>query len=104
MTILSQSNIDAAEKAIMSDMLVTDGSVPSISMEYYENAENEWRNIQDDTMFSYRLFASNAYGMQSYGFYKANDGKIYIIDAWMNEIRRIYIPSDKIDCLKNLIK
>jgi hypothetical protein len=41
--------------------------------------------------------------MYSYGFYKANNGKIYIIEAWDNNITKVYIPSKKWDCLTNII-
>lgn len=41
--------------------------------------------------------------MSSFGFYKASNGQIYIIEAWMNEIVKVYIPSKNIACVKNLI-
>jgi len=42
--------------------------------------------------------------MTSYGFYKANDGQIYIIEALINEIRKIYFATNKIHCLSHIIK
>ena len=63
-----------------------------------------WNLIQKSNINDYYEFASNAFGMQSYGFYKANNGEIYIIEAFINEISKIYIPSKNIDCLKDLIK
>lgn len=105
MSSLSEENIIATEEAILSDKLVPKESlvVPSISCQYYDDAEEGWKFIQNSKINSYFQFASNALGMTSYGFYKANNGQIYIIEAWINEIRKIYIPSKNIDCLKNLI-
>ena len=105
MSTLSEEYIIAAEQAILSDILVPKTSlvVPSISCQYYDEAEEAWKFIQNSQKNSYRQFASNALGMSSYGFYKANNGQIYIIEAWINEIRNVYIPSKNIDCLKNLI-
>jgi hypothetical protein len=101
---LSEEYINAAEQAILSDKLVPkDTSTPSISYQYYDDAENEWKLIQNDNINSYRQFASNGMGMTSYGFYKANNGKIYIIEAFLNKISKIYLPSKRIDCLRNII-
>jgi len=105
MTTLSEEYIIAAEEAILSDKLIPKDSlvVPSISCQYYNDAETEWNFIKNSEKNSYRQFASNAYGMSSFGFYKANNGQIYIIEAWINEIVKVYIPSKNIACLKNLI-
>lgn len=107
MSRLSPEFIEAAEKAILSDMLVPEGSivVPSISCQYYNYAIEMWNDITKEEMplNTYFQFASNAMGMQSYGYYKANNGRIYIIEAFINEIRKVYIPSNSIECLTDLL-
>jgi hypothetical protein len=99
-TKFSQQLIDITEKAILSG---TTDSVPAISYRDYEEAETGWNIIKNSEKNHYIQFASNAFGYQSYGFYKANNGKIYIIEAYMNEISKVYIPSKKWDCLQNVI-
>ena len=99
-TKFSQQLIDITEKAILSG---TSDSVPAISYRDYEEAETGWNIIKNSEKNHYIQFASNGFGYQSYGFYKANNGKIYIIAAWMNEISKVYIPSKKWDCLQNVI-
>ena len=46
--------------------------------------------------------------MTSYGFYKANNGKIYIIEAFLNEINQVYntkfmkdILHEDFECIEN---
>jgi hypothetical protein len=99
-TKFSQQLIDITEEAILSH---TTDNVPAISYSDYEGAENGWNIIKNSEKNNYIQFASNAFGFQSYGFYKANNGKIYIIRAYMNEISNVYIPSKKWDCLHNVI-
>ena len=103
MSRLSPEFIEAAEQALLSDVLVPEESnnVPSISCQYYDYAIEMWNDInkEDVPLNTYLQFASNAMGMRSYGYYKANNGKIYIIEAFMNEITDIYVPSNKIECL-----
>jgi hypothetical protein len=102
-TKFSQQLIDITEDAILSDKLMSKDTdnVPAISYRDYEDAETGWNIITNSEKNHYIQFASNGYGMESYGFYKANNGKIYIIQAWVNEISKVYIPSKNWDCLKN---
>jgi hypothetical protein len=101
---LSKKLIEEIENAILSCKLVTDTSIqPTIYLKHYENAEIEWNNIQKSEINSYSQFASSSCGTVSYGFYKANSGKIYIIESFINEINYIYLVSKKIDCLKDII-
>lgn len=102
---ISQTYIVEAEKAILSDINTSD-SFPincSISMEHHECLREKWILIQDDEINSYHQFASNGYGMQSFGFYKANNGKIYIIDAFMNDIRKIYLVTEDCHFVRDLV-
>ena len=77
---------------------------PSISYEYYDDAEEAWNLIKNSEKNYYKQFASNGAEMTSYGFYKANDGQIYIIEVCINEIRKIYFATNKIYCLNHIIK
>ncbi len=104
---LSEQSINLAEKAIQSDKLILEDSniQPSISYQYYNTAEEAWKLITGENVpiNSYILFASNSYGYISYGFYKSNNNNIYIIEAYLNNISKVYVASKKIDCLTNLI-
>ena len=102
----SQQLIDITEEAILSDKLMPKDTdrIPAISYRDYEDAESGWNTIKNSENNYYIQFASNGYGMSSYGFYKANNGEIYIIEAWVNNITRVYIPSKRWDCLQNVIK
>jgi hypothetical protein len=105
MSKLSQNLIDIVEEAILSNKIMemdTD-NVPAISYRDYEDAETGWNIIKNSENNFYKQFASNGFGMSSYGFYKANNGNIYIIEAWVNELTKIYIPSKKWDCLQKFI-
>ena len=105
MSKLSQQLIDITEQAILSNKLMPKDTdkLPAISYRDYEDAESAWNIIKNNEKNYYLQFASNGAGMCSYGFYKANNGKIYIIEAWVNEITKVYIPSKKWDCLKNVM-
>ena len=105
MTKFSQQLIDITEQAILSDKLMAKdtNNLPAISYRDYEDAESGWNIIKNSEKNYYIQFASDGAGMCSYGFYKANNGKIYIIQAWVNNITKVYIPSKKWDCLKNII-
>lgn len=104
---LSEKFIEMAENAILSDKLIDENNelTPCISLQYYDDVEEGWNwiNQENISITSYILFASNAYGYTSYGFYKAKSGKIYIIQAYLNDILRVFVPSKNIDCLKNII-
>lgn len=105
MSKFSQVLIDITEEAITSDKLMpkdTD-NLPAISCRDYEDAKSAWNIINNSDKNYYLQFGYNAGGMTSYGFYKANNGKIYIIEAWINNITKVYIPSNKWDFLENII-
>ena len=100
----SQKMIDITEEAISTKLMPKDNDkLPAISYRDYEDAESGWNIIKKAEKNCYIQFASNAAGMSSYGFYKANNGEIYIIEAWVNEITRVFIPSKDWDCLQHLI-
>lgn len=105
MSKFSQQVIDITEKTLLSDKLMPEDTdkLPAISYRDYDDAKNGWNFIKNSEKNYYIQFASNGAGMSSYGFYKANNEKIYIIEAWVNEIINIYVPSKKWDCLKNLL-
>ena len=103
---LSQRHVAEAEKAILSDINTSD-SFPincSISLEDYECLREKWILIQDDEINSYHQFASNANGTQSFGFYKANNGQFYIIEAFINDIRKVYSVTKNCHFIRDLIK
>ena len=104
-TKFSQQLIDITEEAILSDKLMPKDTdrLPAISYRDYEDAENGWNIITNSENNYYIKFASNGNGMSSYGFYKATNGEIYIIEAWANKITRVYIPSKNWHCLQNVI-
>lgn len=103
-TTLSQQNIDLVENFLKTEKFLNQNRdiVPSISYKHYDLAEEYYNEITQPNVpiNTYYLFASNAYGYTSYGFYKASNKKIYIIEAFMNEITNVYIPSSKFHCLK----
>ena len=101
---LSQNYIDYAEKAVKSSLLTTDDIFKKsiLSIADYERLKEMWIMIRDDTINSYYQFAEYASGMKSYGLYKANNGEIYIIEAFLNEIEQIYTISKKFEFLKEL--
>jgi len=104
---LSDANILIAEQAIKSDKLcpIENNHMLSISFKDYYLAELAYKEMIKDTRqnTSYFIFGGNSYGMQAFGFYKSIDGKIYIIDSWMGNIQRVFIPDKNIDCLKHII-
>jgi hypothetical protein len=102
---LLKKYIDAAEEAILSDSNNTDYSSLNcqISLDDYDCLREKWVLIQDDEINSYHQFASNGCGMHSFGFYKANNGKIYIIDGFLNEIRNVYIVTKKFQFISDLL-
>lgn len=104
---LSENYIIMVEEALLTNKLVPDdcSRQPSISYQYYDDAEEcwEWINKDDTPLTSYKIFASNSYGFTTYGFYKSKSGNIYIIEAYVNNISHIYIPSKNIDCLKDIL-
>lgn len=105
--LLSKNNIDRAENAINSDKLqpIENNYKLSISYQYYDDAEIGYKEmIKESTpVTSYFRFAGNGYGYQSYGFYKAKNGNVYILDTSMEHINGVFIPDKNIDCFKNII-
>jgi hypothetical protein len=104
---LSNENIVLAEEAILSDKLkpISKNYMLSISLEYYELAKLGYLEmIQEETpVTSYMKFAFNGGGMQCYGFYKAKNGTVYVIDSFMNNISGVYIPDKNMDCLRDIV-
>lgn len=105
MSKFSEELINITEAAIISDKLVPKDcdNVPAISCSDYYTAETGWKIINKCDKNYYLQFGSNAGGFTSYGFYKANNGQIYIIEAWVNEIKKVYVPTKNWDCLTNFI-
>lgn len=99
---LSQENINIVENAIISDKLqsIENNYNLSISFRDYDFAKIGYKEFikQTTPKTSYFIFGGNAYGMQSYGLYKSKDGNIYIIDSFLGEIKRVFIPNKNIDC------
>lgn len=104
---LSQENINIVENAIISDKLqpIENNYNLSISFSDYDFAQIGYKEFIKETTpnTSYFIFGGNAYGMQAYGLYKSKDGNIYIIDSFLGEIKRVFIPNKNIDCYKNII-
>jgi hypothetical protein len=104
---LAEKAIELAEEAIKSNKLmpIEKNDMLSISYRDYDYADLAYKNIikESTPVTSYSIFGGNALGMQSYGLYKARDGKVYIIDAFLGELRRVFIPDKNIDCFKDLI-
>jgi len=103
---LSDNNIIKAEEAINSDKLqpIENNNMLSISYQYYEFAEKAYEEIIKDTTpcTSYIRFAENCYGFKVYGFYKSKNNKIYIIDSYIEDIQRVFIPDYTMKFIKNL--
>ena len=91
---LNESYIKMAEDAIMANNF-SDINAISISYQYYYDAKLGYDTILNSPPTSYVRFAENAMGMQVYGYYKARNNQVYIINSFMNEIQTIYIPSDE---------
>ena len=70
---------------------------PSISYKYYERALDAYNTIKSAPVNSYELFASNGMGHQSYGMYKANNEKIYIVEANLETLSYVYEMGSKFD-------
>jgi hypothetical protein len=90
MSVLSERNIELAEKFILENSVKIIGA--SLSICDIENGKICFEQIKNMPPTSYTLFGSNAYGMTSYGFYKAKNEQIYIIEAFCNNINAYYDP------------
>jgi hypothetical protein len=93
---LNQENIDLVENCIAlssrSPKFITNENprFPSISYRYYDNALQIYNMLKTEPVNSYEIFASNGMGYQSFGMYKANNEKIYIVEARMNSLSYVY--------------
>lgn len=105
---LSLSNIDKVEEALQTDKLqsIEDNYKVSISFQYFAFAKLGYTEMLKETtkVTSYLQFAFNAGGMRTYGFYKAKNSKIYIIDSWLGDIENIFIPDKNIECFMDIIE
>jgi hypothetical protein len=100
---LSNEFIRIAEEAVRSKIDLD--TFPHISVEYYEDIIKCWdeiNNSEDDKNYAY--FASNAGGYISFGFYKSLNGRIYVIEAYLNsEIYNIYNSINFVNNVKNFL-
>lgn len=98
---LNQINIDLVENCIanLDNKYVPNEHprFPSISYQYYYSALNAYNTIKSAPVNSYELFASNGMGYQSFGMYKANNEKIYIVEANMETLSFVYEMGSKFD-------
>lgn len=85
---LSESNIELVECFIKNNEHNT--ICPYLSYNDIEGAQYFYDQIKQMPVTSYTLFASNANGYTSYGFYKSKENKIYIIEAFINNILSYY--------------
>jgi hypothetical protein len=103
---LSCEEIVNAEQAINSDKLqpIENNCMLDISCRYYKFARKCYEQMINETTpnTSYVIFAENANGMEAYGLYKSRDGKIYIIESYLGEIRKIFISDKNIYFFRNL--
>lgn len=95
LTQLDATYIHMAEDAIANHMF-SDINDLCISCHHYTNARDAYTIIKSATKNSYIRFAENAMGMRVYGYYKANDENIYIIDSFMNNIDAVYVADDEL--------
>jgi hypothetical protein len=93
LTQLNSNYIQMAEDAIANHKF-SDINDLCISYHHYTNARDAYTIIKTATKNSYIRFAENAMGMRAYGYYKANDENIYIIDSFMNNIEAVYVADD----------
>jgi hypothetical protein len=97
---LNQANINIVEEVIANannDKFITNDNTkfPSISYQYYDEANYAYDLMKTAPINSYELFASNGMGYQSYGFYKASNEQIYIIEANLNTLAYVYEMGSK---------
>jgi len=87
---LSNSNIEMIESFIQTNKALD--TMPNISETDREQTIVDWMEINkpETQCHTYLQFASNAYGMTSYGFYKTKNDKIFIIEAYCGEVKKYY--------------
>ncbi len=98
LTQLDATYVQMAEDAIANHKL-SDINDLCISCHHYTNARDAYTIIKTATKNSYVRFAENAMGMRAYGYYKANNENIYIIDSFMNNIEAVYVVDDMLSFL-----
>ena len=89
---LSEENIYLTENFIINNECRK--IQPSLSLNDMEYAQTIYDKIKKMPITSYIQFGCTAYGMSSYGFYKAKNNEIYIIKAYMNTITTYYNIDD----------
>lgn len=87
---LSDKNIELVEKFIVDNPCKK--GYPCLSVSDTAYSVICYQEILNALPTSYMLFGSNAYGCTSYGFYKTKNNKIYIIEAFVNNISCYYDP------------
>jgi hypothetical protein len=95
LTQLNSNYIQMAEDAIANHKFSNIDNL-CISCHHYTNAKDAYTIIKTATKNSYIRFAENAMGMRAYGYYKANDENIYIIDSFMNNIEAVYVSDHEL--------
>ena len=88
---LSQENIILVEELIKNQ---PSSNINGIAISYRDQADairyfNEISNPNVKPT-SYYIFASNAMGFISFGYYKSVDGKIYIIRTFIEKLKKYY--------------
>ena len=87
---LSETNINIIEHYIQKNKPIE--ILPDISECYKEQAIEEWKTINDTKTLptTYLHFANRAYRMTSYGFYKTQDGQIFLVETFCGELSAYY--------------
>jgi len=97
---LSESYIQITENFIRNNE--PRSGYPAISYANLEVAAEYWEKINNLPVESYLQFGEASLGMVSYGYYKAHNEQIYIINAFCNEINSYYnVTQEFIKLLKN---
>lgn len=99
-TTLSKTYIEIAENFIASTK--PNDNYPAISECDREQTIDCWIEInkEETPVTSYLQFADASLGMVSYGYYKAQNGNIYILCAYCNSLTRYCNVDDSWDMLK----
>lgn len=97
---LSSTLIESVEKFIKNNICIQD--YPAISLHNSDQILEYWINIskEDTPLETYIQFSENAFGMVSYGFYKARNNKIYILNAYCNKLQCYYNVDNKWEMLQ----
>jgi hypothetical protein len=87
---LSDSNIELVENFISCNSVKS--YTPGLSVSDVSNGQTCYQQILSSPPTSYMQFGSNSFGMTSYGLYKTRSNKIYVIEAFCNNITCYYTP------------